>query len=131
MYMFRPDDAAVGDVLVVTKPLGTQLAVNAYQWIEEPDRWNRIKLAVSEDDVHKAYQRAMFSMARLNRTGTWRGRCDVLFLVVCRVRRRLYVSCISWLMLVVVFIHLFPALSQFYMSYIVTVLHELHCHSFT
>ncbi|KAI0240379.1 Inactive selenide, water dikinase-like protein, partial [Lamellibrachia satsuma] len=58
-----PDDAVVGDVLVVTKPLGTQLAVNAYQWIEEPDRWNRIKLAVTEDDVQKAYQRAMFSMA--------------------------------------------------------------------
>ena len=53
----------------MTKPLGTQVAVNAYQWLDQSDRWNRIKLVVSEDDVRKAYQRAMFSMARLNRTG--------------------------------------------------------------
>jgi selenophosphate synthase len=59
----------VGDVLVLTKPLGTQVAVNAYQWLDQPERWNRIKLVVSEDDVRKAYQRAMFSMARLNRVG--------------------------------------------------------------
>lgn len=32
-------------------------------------RWNRIKLVVSEEDVRKAYQRAMDSMARLNRVG--------------------------------------------------------------
>jgi len=63
-----PDNAMVGDVLVLTKPLGTQVAVNAHQWLDHPERWNRIKLVVSEDDVHKAYQRAMFSMARLNRT---------------------------------------------------------------
>jgi len=61
------DNAVVGDVLVLTKPLGTQVAVNAYQWLDQPERWNRIKLVVSEDDVRKAYQRAMFSMARLNR----------------------------------------------------------------
>ena len=65
----RPDNAVVGDVLVMTKPLGTQVAVNAYQWLDQPERWNRIKLVVTEDDVRKAYQRAMFSMARLNRTG--------------------------------------------------------------
>lgn len=66
----RPDNAVVGDVLVLTKPLGTQVAVNANQWLDFQDRWNRIKLVVSEDDVRKAYLRAMDSMARLNRTGT-------------------------------------------------------------
>jgi len=63
-----PGNAVVGDVLVMTKPLGTQVAVNAFQWLDQPERWNRIKLVVTEDDVRKAYQRAMFSMARLNRT---------------------------------------------------------------
>ncbi|XP_023229447.1 selenide, water dikinase [Centruroides sculpturatus] len=63
-----PDNAVVGDVLVLTKPLGTQVAVNAYQWLDQPERWNRIKLVVGEDDVRKAYHRAMDSMARLNRT---------------------------------------------------------------
>jgi len=32
--------------------------------------WNRIKLVVSEEDVRKAYQRSMDSMARLNRTSS-------------------------------------------------------------
>lgn len=70
MIVCRPDNAVVGDVLVLTKPLGTQVAVNAHQWLDQPDRWNRIKLVVSEEDVRKGYQRAMDSMARLNRTGT-------------------------------------------------------------
>merc|ERR1712203_1113329 len=37
---------------------------------DQPERWNRIKLVVSEEDVRKAYQRAMDSMARLNRTAS-------------------------------------------------------------
>ena len=38
---FSPDSAVVGDVLVLTKPLGTQVAVNAHQWLDQPERWNR------------------------------------------------------------------------------------------
>lgn len=30
----RPDSAVPGDVLVLTKPLGTQVAVNAHQWLD-------------------------------------------------------------------------------------------------
>lgn len=41
--------------------------MNAHQWLDQPERWNRIKLVVSEEDVRKAYHRAMDSMARLNR----------------------------------------------------------------
>lgn len=67
--MIRPDNAVTGDVLVLTKPLGTQVAVNAHQWLDIPERWNRIKLVVNEEDVRKAYQRATDSMARLNRVG--------------------------------------------------------------
>jgi selenide,water dikinase len=84
-----PENAMVGDVLVLTKPLGTQVyfdfdlnrkkiffasfkvAANAHQWIEKPDRWDRIKSVVTEADVQKAYQRAMNSMARLNKTGKY------------------------------------------------------------
>lgn len=32
---YRPDQAVEGDVLVLTKPLGTQVAVNAHQWLEQ------------------------------------------------------------------------------------------------
>ena len=34
-----PDGASAGEVLVLTKPLGTQIAVNAHQWLEQPDRY--------------------------------------------------------------------------------------------
>lgn len=34
MYICRPDSAVPGDVLVLTKPLGTQVAVNAHQWLD-------------------------------------------------------------------------------------------------
>lgn len=30
----RPDSAVPGDVLVLTKPLGTQVAVSAHQWLD-------------------------------------------------------------------------------------------------
>lgn len=63
-----PDNAVPGDVLVLTKPLGTQVAVNSHQWLENPEKWNKIKLVVSQEDVELAYQEAMFNMARLNRT---------------------------------------------------------------
>ena len=52
-----PDSAVMGDVLVLTKPLGTQVAVNAHQWLDQPERWNRIKLVVTEDDVKKVPER--------------------------------------------------------------------------
>lgn len=69
-FTLRPDNAVPGDVLVLTKPLGTQVACNAHQWLEQmPDKWSRIKLIVTEEEVEKAYQDAMFNMARLNRTG--------------------------------------------------------------
>lgn len=35
----------------------------------QPERWNKIKLVVTKEEVKEAYQEAMFSMATLNRTG--------------------------------------------------------------
>lgn len=64
--LIMPHDSVPGDVLVLTKPLGTQVAVNAHQWLSHADRWSRIKLVVTSEDVKKAYARAMNSMARLN-----------------------------------------------------------------
>lgn len=34
LCVIRPDSAVPGDVLVLTKPLGTQVAVNAHQWMD-------------------------------------------------------------------------------------------------
>lgn len=59
-----------GDILVLTKPLGTQVAVNAHEWLlDYPEKWNRIKSVVSEEEVRMAYQRGIDSMCRLNRIG--------------------------------------------------------------
>ena len=69
---FRPNKAVAGDVLVLTKPLGTQVCCNAHQWLEQKgEKWNRIKMIVTEEEVEKAYQDAMFNMARLNKNGNF------------------------------------------------------------
>jgi len=74
------DGACIGDVLVLTKPLGTQIAVNVHEWRKKHEKtgqdklWNRILeenengdalLSVSEAEVmmHKAVR----SMSKLNR----------------------------------------------------------------
>lgn len=65
----QSDQAVQGDVLVLTKPLGTHVACTSHVWMEQqPEKWNRIKLIVTEDDVERGYRDAMFNMARLNRT---------------------------------------------------------------
>lgn len=63
-----PVNAKVGDVVVLTKPLGTQLAVNAHQWLKtNPTRYDTIKHLVNEEQVVTLYHHAMQSMSRLNR----------------------------------------------------------------
>lgn len=62
-----PDQAVPGDVLVLTKPLGTQIAVNAHQWVDKlSPRWEAIKDVISPEEVELAYQTSMESMGRLN-----------------------------------------------------------------
>ena len=65
-----PDGACVGDVLVLTKPIGTQIAVNAHQWMDQKDDlWKRISSVITPEECLEAFKRATSSMARLNRTG--------------------------------------------------------------
>jgi len=62
-----PDNGQVDDVLVLTKPLGTQVAVNAYQWLDSPEGLALLK-DIPPALVTKVYLRAQESMARLNLT---------------------------------------------------------------
>jgi len=64
-----PEGASAGEVLVLTKPLGTQIAVNAHQWIAVKDRWEKISTVTTEEEVKAAYRAAELSMARLNKVG--------------------------------------------------------------
>ena len=74
------DGAQIGDVLVLTKPLGTQVAVNVHEWRKKHEKsgndkfWNRIMeqnendnsfLTVSEAEV--MMHEAVRSMSKLNR----------------------------------------------------------------
>lgn len=66
----RPDYLAPGDVMVLTKALGTQPAVNAHQWHAQQNRWwDQAKDVLTPEEVEYAYTSAMHSMARLNRNG--------------------------------------------------------------
>ena len=53
----QSDQAVQGDVLVLTKPLGTHVACTSHVWMEQhQEKWNRIKLIVSEEDVERGYR---------------------------------------------------------------------------
>jgi selenide,water dikinase len=62
------ENALPGDVLVLTKPLGTQVASNVSQWRYKETSWNRVKDFLTEEEAERAYQVAMSSMSRLNLT---------------------------------------------------------------
>lgn len=67
-----PNNAEPGDVLVLTKPLGMQLAVNFNQWFKEEkykERWLKIADKISEKDLIEAYEKAVMYMSTLNLTG--------------------------------------------------------------
>lgn len=63
----RPEHAVAGDVLVLTKPLGTQLAVNMREWLHQPSRRDKLLELMSEEVVNRAFSIAQASMGRLNR----------------------------------------------------------------
>ncbi|EGC29762.1 hypothetical protein DICPUDRAFT_84250 [Dictyostelium purpureum] len=65
----KPVGAVDGDVLVLTKPLGTQVCVNFHQWLRNEDRWRKIESITNEQECEEVFEFATKSMARLNRTG--------------------------------------------------------------
>lgn len=67
-----PSGAEPGDVLIMTKPLGTQLAGNFNQWIKEEkfkEKWLQIASHTTEEKVRDAYEKAVFYMSQLNLPG--------------------------------------------------------------
>lgn len=65
----RPTHAMPGNVLVLTKALGTQVAVNAYEWCRrDRTKWNRLTGLITCEEATRAYTTATDMMCRLNRT---------------------------------------------------------------
>ncbi|CAH8532014.1 unnamed protein product [Dicrocoelium dendriticum] len=65
-----PNQAKQGDKLVLTKPLGTQVAVNVHQWmLDNHPFWREtLQNVTTPDEVKSLYQAATRSMAHLNKT---------------------------------------------------------------
>jgi len=71
---FVPSNGAqAGNVVVLTKPLGTQIAVNVHQWRNTPGskHWKQIvdDKVISEEQAEEMMHQAVCSMARLNKNG--------------------------------------------------------------
>lgn len=63
-----PTNAQIGDALIVTKPVGCQMACNVHRWMEDDIRWEKISKVVTSEEVQIAFQHAVQSMGRLNQT---------------------------------------------------------------
>lgn len=69
---FVPSDGAqVGDVVVLTKPLGTQVAVNVSQWKrQDSSHWKKcLANGITEEQADTMMHEAVCAMARLNKNG--------------------------------------------------------------
>lgn len=70
---FTPSDGAqVGNVVVLTKPLGTQIAVNVHQWKHQDNKyWKKCvdEKIITDDQADNMMHQAVCSMARLNKNG--------------------------------------------------------------
>jgi len=65
-----PTKAEPGDLLILTKPLGVQLASNAPIWMnEDSENWKKISEHLSKEDIMEAYDKAVKSMIMLNNVG--------------------------------------------------------------
>ncbi|CAI4232910.1 unnamed protein product [Auanema sp. JU1783] len=64
--IIQVDQAKAGDVLVLTKPLGGQVAVNSYEWLRKKN--GRVEeFSLNEEKIVRAFQQAVEQMSRLNR----------------------------------------------------------------
>ncbi|CAE7471892.1 SelD [Symbiodinium pilosum] len=65
--LVRADNLQVGDVLVLTKPLGCQVAANLALWLGDPFKWQKASMLIDVDTAVRAVKKAEAGMMRLNR----------------------------------------------------------------
>jgi len=64
----NPINAVPGDVLVLTKPLGCQIASTIKRWSDDPKKWAKVENVITKQQMEVAFADAVKSMARLNKT---------------------------------------------------------------
>lgn len=68
--IIMPSNAKPGDAIVLTKPLGTQLASNALiWWREKGEKFDKLSQNFTESDILETFQMACKSMSHLNKNG--------------------------------------------------------------
>lgn len=65
-----PNAAGPGDVLLCTKPLGTQVSVNLHQWSDLDDTTRLKSVSLTKDEILKSYNDATISMMTLNKAAS-------------------------------------------------------------
>ena len=65
--LVRADRLQQGDVLVLTKPLGCQIAANLALWLGDPTKWRKASTVIDADTAVRAVKKAEACMMRLNR----------------------------------------------------------------
>lgn len=64
----EPWNAKNGDVIILTKPLGTQVVANAHQWKDQcTPSWSLIKEHFTIEEIELMYDQSVKQMASLNR----------------------------------------------------------------
>lgn len=64
--IIKVDQAVPGDVLILTKPIGGQVAVNSYEWIKKKNgKIEELNLEIPK--IEKAFKQVCEQMSRLNR----------------------------------------------------------------
>lgn len=72
IYLFRPYNAKDGDHLVLTKPLGIQLATNACIWLNDKnEKYHKLAEHFSDQIIFQTFEMALKSMTFLNRDGKY------------------------------------------------------------
>lgn len=72
IHPYVPKNAKPGDVLVLTKPLGSQILVNVNQYyMNKDDKWKTLaqdKKLITEEEIEGVYQQGLHYMGQLNKT---------------------------------------------------------------
>jgi len=65
-----PNAAVPGDVLLCTKPIGTQVSVNLHQWLDLEEEGRLKSVTLTAEEIRKSFADATLSMMTLNKVAS-------------------------------------------------------------
>ncbi|KAF5296888.1 hypothetical protein FQR65_LT10154 [Abscondita terminalis] len=67
----NPMNAQIGDVLILTKPLGVQIACNVNRWKENRKKWEQVSKTITQEEASELYETAVRNMCCLNKNAAY------------------------------------------------------------